>query len=172
MPRYPSMTKFKNDHKIFGALIADHDKHRELLDALEATSGDTPERQALFEELTYELKGHAAAEEQALWSTVLRKPEITEDGRHAVAEHKEIDDLLNDLAATEMSTGGWLTKFKTLKHEYLHHIEEEEEELFPDVEKHLDTADQEYMAGVFAKRKPAEFKKAEVTPEKKGEHHH
>lgn len=157
---------------IFAALIADHDKHRKLLDALEQTSGDTPERAVLFEELTFELKGHAAAEEQALWSTVLRKPEITEDGRHAVAEHKEIDDLLNDLAATDMATGGWLTKFKTLRHEYLHHIDEEEEELFPDVEKHLNDDDQAYMASVFAKRKPAEFEKAEITPEKKGEHHH
>jgi hemerythrin superfamily protein len=166
------MTKHKYSKDIFGALVVDHDKHRELLDALEQTSGDTPERSALFEELTYELKAHALAEEQALWSTVLRKPEITEDGRHAVAEHKELDDLLNDLAATDMATGSWLTKFKTLKHEYLHHIEEEEEELFPDVEKHLDKADQEYMAGVFKKRKAVEFENAEVTPEKKSEHHH
>jgi hemerythrin-like domain-containing protein len=161
------MTQHKYNKDIFGALVADHDVHRRLLDEVEQTSGDTPERLALFEELTYELKGHALAEEQALWSTVLRKPEITEDGRHAVAEHKEIDDLLNDLAATDMATGGWLTKFKTLKHEYLHHIDEEEEELFPDVEKHLDQSDQEYMAGVFKRRKAAEKENAEVTPEKK-----
>lgn len=169
---FARMTQHKYNKDIFGALVADHDIHRRLLDEVEQTSGDTPERLALFEELTYELKGHALAEEQALWSTVLRKPEITEDGRHAVAEHKEIDDLLNDLAATDMATGGWLTKFKTLKHEYLHHIDEEEEELFPDVEKHLTDEDQVYMASVFAKRKPAEFEKAEITPEKKGEHHH
>ncbi len=166
------MTKLAEQRDIFAALITDHDKHRALLDALQNTSGETIERKNLFEELTFELKGHAAAEEQALWSTVLRKPEITEDGRHAVAEHKEIDDLLNDLAATDMKSSAWKTKFEALKHEYLHHIDEEEEELFPDVEKHLTDEDQEYMASVFAKRKPAEFDKAEVTPEKKGEHHH
>lgn len=165
------MTNYKYNNDIFGALVVDHNKHRELLDALEATSGDTPERTALFEELTYELKGHALAEEQALWSTVLRKPEITEDGRHAVAEHKELDDMLNDLAATDMATGGWLTKFKSLKEEYLHHIGEEEDELFPDVEKHLDQADLDFMAGVFKRRKAVEFENAEVTPEKMKKDH-
>lgn len=165
------MTNYKYNNDIFGALVVDHNKHRELLDALEATSGDTPERTALFEELTYELKGHALAEEQALWSTVLRKPEITEDGRHAIAEHKELDDMLNDLAATDMATGGWLTKFKSLKEEYLHHIGEEEDELFPDVEKHLDQADLDYMAGVFKRRKAVEFENAEITPEKMKKDH-
>ena len=165
------MTNYKYNKDIFGALVVDHNKHRELLDALEQTSGDTPERVTLFKELTYELKGHALAEEQALWSTVLRKPEITEDGRHAVAEHKELDDMLNDLAATDMATGGWLTKFKSLKDEYLHHIGEEEKELFPHVEKHLDEADQKYMAGVFERRKAVEMENAEVTPEKMKKDH-
>lgn len=161
------MAKPKYNPDIFGALIADHDRHRTLLDRLEATSGASAERKTLFEELTTDIKGHAAAEEQSLWSTVLRKPAITEDGRHAVAEHHEMDELLNDLAATDMSSGGWLTKFRTVKEEYLHHIDEEEEKLLPDVEKHLDAADQKYMAGVFKQRKAAEKAKAEVTPEKK-----
>ena len=161
------MPKSTYNPDIFGALVADHDKHRTLLDQLEATSGASAERVTLFEKLTKEIKGHAAAEEQSLWSTVLRKPAITEDGRHAVAEHHEMDELLNDLAATDMATGAWLTKFRTMKEEYLHHIQEEEEELFPDVEKHLDDADQKYMASVFKRRKLAEKAKAEVTPEKK-----
>lgn len=161
------MPKSKYNPDIFGALVADHDKHRALLDQIEATTGGSPERKALFEELTHDIKGHAAAEEQALWSTVLRKPEITEDGRHAVAEHHEMDELLNDLAATDMATGAWLNKFRTVKEEYLHHIKEEEDELFPDVEKHLDDADQKYMASVFKRRKQAEKSKAEVIPEKK-----
>ena len=165
------MTDYKYNNDIFGALVVDHNKHRELLASLEATSGDTDQRAALFEELTYELKGHALAEEQALWSTVLRKPEITEDGRHAVAEHKEIDDMLNDLAATDMKTGEWSKKFAALKDEYLHHIGEEEDELFPDVEKYLDQADLEYMAGVFKRRKAVEFENAEITPEKMKKDH-
>ena len=154
-------------HEIFARLKEDHDTHRELLDKLMETSGDSEERQSLFEELTKELKSHAAAEEQALYSTMLRKPPTTDETRHSVAEHHEIDEALNDLAATDMSEGGWLTKFKEFDHQYRHHINEEEEDHFPDFEKYLDKDDVEHMRSVFDRRKREEKSEAEVTPEKK-----
>ncbi len=156
----------KND-EIFARLKQDHDKHRALLDRLLETHGDTAERQSLFQELTRELKGHAAAEEQALYSTMLRKPPTTDETRHSVAEHHEIEEALNDLAATDMSSGAWLQKFKELDHDYRHHINEEEEDHFPDFEKYLDDKDREHMRGVFERRKREEKSDAEVTPKKK-----
>ena len=153
--------------EIFERLKEDHDRHRELLDKLLETTGNSPDRQSLFEELTKELKSHAAAEEQALYSTMLRKPPTTGETRHSVAEHHEIDEALNDLAATDMSEGGWLTKFKTFEHQYRHHIDEEEEDHFPDFEQYLDQDDMEHMEQVFDRRKDQEMAEAEVTPEKK-----
>ncbi len=152
---------------IFERLKLDHDKHRKLLDRIAATSGDTPERKALFEEFTFEAKGHAAAEEQALYSTVLRKPALTSCGRHSVAEHHEIEELLNDVAAADMAGESWLEKFGELAHRYVHHIDEEEEEMFPKFAAELSDEDAVYMRGVFDRRKRAEKAKAEVTPEKK-----
>lgn len=153
--------------EIFERLKQDHDRHRELLDKLLETSGETEERKKLFTELTKELKAHAAAEEQALYSTMLRKPQTTDETRHSVAEHHEIDEALNDLAATDMSEGGWLTKFKTFAHDYLHHIDEEEEDHFPDFENYLTDEDTRHMEQVFERRKKEEKASAEVTPEKK-----
>jgi len=153
--------------EIFERLERDHDKHRELLGRLLESSGDTTERHELFTELTKELKGHAAAEEQALYSTMMRKPQTTGETRHSVAEHHEIDQALNDLAATDMASGAWLTKFKEFDHRYRHHIDEEEEDHFPDFAKYLDEADMEHMRGVFEHRKREEMAEAEVTPEKK-----
>lgn len=115
---------------IFERLKQDHDRHRALLDRIEQTHGESDERVALFEQLTLEVKGHAAAEEQALYSTMMRKPPTTDETRHSVAEHHEIEEALNDIAATDMSSGAWLTKFRQLKHDYLHHIDEEEDEHF------------------------------------------
>jgi len=152
---------------IFDALIADHRKHRDLLQRLEATRGATRERASLFTEFTREAKGHAAAEEQALYSTLLRKPATTDRGRHSVAEHKQIEDLLNTLAATPMDTGGWLTRFRELRHEYLHHLEEEEDEVFPAADRVLAAADERFMRGVFRARKVIEKGRARVTPRKK-----
>lgn len=158
-------TRFRGDPYIFGRLVEDHDRHRALLAMVEQTSGRSTERKRLFLELVRELKSHAAAEEQALWSTVLRDPRTTDFARHAVAEHKEIDDLLADLAARNMASPGWLRRFAGLKEEYLHHIREEEQEQFAAAQKRLTTADTLYMRRVFNRRKQEE--KAGVKIEKK-----
>src|SRR5690606_10312608 len=92
-------TKFRGNPDIFGRLVEDHDRHRALLAMVEESAPQSDERPMLFTELSKELKAHAAAEEQALWSTVMRNPKTTDDARHAVSEHKEIDDMLADLAA-------------------------------------------------------------------------
>jgi hemerythrin-like domain-containing protein len=152
---------------IFDVLKTDHDRHRALLAAVADTQGKSAEREALFEELTLELKAHAAAEEQALYSTVMRKPDLTDSARHSVAEHHEIEEALNDLAATDMATGAWLAKFRDFAHRYTHHIDEEEEEHFPEFAEELSEEDVQHIRRVFERRKPAEKASAEVTPEKK-----
>ncbi len=155
-------TKFRGNPDIFGRLVEDHDRHRALLSMIEATKGKSRDRIKLFRELTIEVKGHAAAEEQALWSTVLRNPATTEDGRHAVAEHKTLDGMFADLAARDMAKDGWLKRFAKLKEQYLHHIREEEQEQFVAAEKHLTPTDLRYMRGVFNRRKTAEKAGAKV----------
>lgn len=152
---------------IFARLKEDHDKHRDLLARIDQTHGESADRAKLFERLTVELKAHAAAEEQALYSTMMRKPETTDETRHSVAEHQEIDEALNDLAATDMASGAWLQKFRQLQHDYLHHIEEEEDDHFPDFAEHLTSEDEIHIRQVFDRRKEAECAEAEVTPEKK-----
>ncbi len=157
-------TKFRGDADIFGRLVEDHDRHRALLAMIEETEGKSPDRQRLFRELTKELKAHAAAEEQALWSSVLRDPETTDFARHAIAEHKEIDDMLADLAARDMASSGWLRRFAGLKDEYLHHIREEEQEQFVAAEAHLSATDIRYMRRVFNRRKREEKAAAKIEP--------
>lgn len=152
---------------IFKVLKADHDKHREILDRLHHTRAGDAERAHLFEQLTRELKAHAAAEEQALYSTVMRKPHLTDDTRHSVAEHQEIEEMLNDLAATDLNSEEWDEDFDELSHRYLHHINEEEDEHFPEFAEELTDGDREWIANVFERRKPVEKANAEITPEKK-----
>jgi hemerythrin superfamily protein len=151
---------------IFDRLRADHAGHRKLLSRIAEIKTDTAERRELFEDFTREAKGHAAAEEQALYSTVMRKPDLTSDARHSVSEHKEIEDLLNDVAATEPVDEEWIEAFAELRHTYLHHIEEEESEMFPHFAAQLSEEDAVWMKTVFDRRKVAEKDKAEVTPEK------
>lgn len=154
---------------IFDRLKQDHDRHRELIAGIEQASTGSRQQATLFEQFTIDVKSHASAEEQALYSTMLRKPETTDETRHSVAEHHRIEVALNDLAATNAGTPQWMEKFGELKHAYLHHIGEEEDEHFPDFARYLTAADEEYMRSVFDTRKKAEMRHAEVTPEKKEE---
>ena len=152
--------------QVLERLKSDHDRQRELLDQIAQTSGDSQERRDLFTELTKELKGHAAAEEQAVYSEMLAEPEVSDETRHSVAEHHEIDEMLNDLAATDMSSSAWMQKFKQLDDRYRHHIEEEEEDHFPDFAEQISDEQDEEMVQIFDERKEAEKDAAEVTPEK------
>ncbi len=156
----------KTDTKVLKRLKTDHDRQRELLDKIADTSGDSEERRELFQQLTKELKSHAAAEEQAVYSEMLAEPEVSGETRHSVAEHHEIDEMLNDLAATDMDSPGWLQKFKQFDERYRHHINEEEDDHFPDFAEQIDDAMDKEMTQTFDNRKEVEREQAEVTPEK------
>ncbi len=158
-------TTFRGNPDIFGRLVEDHDRHRALFAMVQDTDPQSPERDRLFRELVREVKSHAAAEEQALWSTVLRNPETTEDARHAVHEHKQIDEMVADLAARDLASREWMKRFGAFKEKYLHHIREEEQEQFVAAENHLSASDVRYMRGVFNRRKKEE--KAAVKIEEK-----
>ena len=121
--------------KIFARLKADHDRHRELLDRIDKTHGDSEDRRTLFEMFRVEVTAHAASEEMSLYATMLANPDLRDDAQHSVSEHKEIEDFLTDLFEMDFASTGWLTRFRTMKDRYLHHIDEEEEELFSKARK-------------------------------------
>ena len=148
---------------IFSILKSDHDLHRHMLEKIGETVGDTPQRRDLFEAFRIEVTAHAAAEEQSLYATMLADPDLQEDGRHSVAEHKEIDDMLGELQDTDMALGAWLTKFKEMRHRYEHHIEEEEEEMFPAAQKEFSKKLADELGEKFDRRKPAELEVAEAS---------
>lgn len=148
------------DARIFAELKQDHDKHRALLDRLVKAADDT-ERKALFTAFRTEVTAHAAAEEESLYATMLAKPDLREEAQHSVAEHKEIEDYLKQLADMTPGSKTWSETFATMKKRYLHHIDEEEEEMFPAAADGLSAEEEARLAAVFQRRKPAELKKAE-----------
>ncbi len=148
------------DARIFADLKADHDRHRAMLARLAGTENEEA-RRALFEAFRVEVSAHAAAEEESLYATMLARPELRDDARHSVAEHKEIDDLLGELVELETASAAWIEKFGEMHHRYEHHIDEEEEEMFPAAAEDLPQAEQERLARIFEARKPKELAIAE-----------
>jgi hemerythrin-like domain-containing protein len=143
---------------IYDTLKQDHDKHRELLASIEDTTGKSEERQKLWHNFYYDVGAHAAAEEEAFYSPLMSAEKGQPKGRHSVAEHKELDDMIQELEEMDMSSPGWLARFKSLKHRYEHHIEEEEEEVFETAREVLGDDPDGTIGAQFEKRKQKEVK--------------
>jgi hemerythrin superfamily protein len=150
------------DASIFDRLKQDHDQHRQLLDKLVDARDHQDRREKLFEQFKVEVTAHAAAEEESLYATMIAMPDLREDAQHSVSEHKEIDDFLEELGEMEMGSPGWENIFEKMKKRYLHHIDEEEKEMFPDAAKELTKEQEDRLAQTFARRKPAELARAEA----------
>ena len=143
------------DARIFAALKADHDRHRALLEKIAAADAD--KRAEPFEAFRVEVTAHAAAEEESLYAAMLAKPDLRDDARHSVSEHKEIDDYLGVLAKLDAASDEWATQFAALRHRYEHHIGEEEDEMFPAAAEGLTAQEEARIAEVFERRKPKEL---------------
>ncbi|HKT77980.1 MAG TPA: hemerythrin domain-containing protein [Sphingobium sp.] len=147
---------------IFDRLKQDHDMHRRLFERMAQAEQDPGQLEQLFAEFRVEVTAHAAAEEETLYATMLARPDLREDAQHSVAEHKEIDDYLEEMAEQPFNGPAWRETFAKLKKRYLHHIEEEEEEMFPDAARELTAEEEQRLADIFARRKPAERERAEA----------
>lgn len=115
---------------IFEALRTSHATQRSLADNLIKTSGDSQERDLLFRELKAELAAHAAAEERFFYVPLIAHDMTQEPSRHGIAEHHEMDELVEKLEKTALSSPAWIAIAKELHHKVYHHLEDEEQGIF------------------------------------------
>jgi hypothetical protein len=152
------------DPTIFQALKADHDRQRKLMKEVGDLTGNSAKRRDLFEQLRLEIQSHAAAEEESLYANMLADPELREDARHSVSEHKEVDDTMGELMKLEMGSDEWQEKFYHMRRRYEHHIDEEEEEMFPEADKQWDKDKERELGAIYVERKPEELEEAKDNP--------
>jgi hypothetical protein len=141
---------------IYTAIKSDHDRHRDLLETISDTSGASDERKAAWDEFYHDVKAHAAAEEETFYSKLISKTWGQDAARHSVHEHQQLDELMEELNEMDMSSSGWLTKFKTLRHDYEHHVDEEEDEVFSRAKEVIDDSEIKGYGERFLKRKQEE----------------
>lgn len=142
---------------IYDAITADHEKHRDLLDKIANTEGDSPERRKAWNAFYCDIKSHSAAEEEEFYSKLMSETWGQDAARHSVHEHAEMDEIVDELNEMDMSSPGWLTRFKTLKHDYEHHMEEEEDEVFTRAKKVVGEEDNDAFGQRFLDRKEKEL---------------
>ncbi len=115
---------------IYDVLHESHERQRSLCRSLLRTKAHTEHRIAIFTELRIELAAHAAAEERYLYAPILMEDAGLSSSRHALHEHHQMDELVEDLQVRDHSGASWLATAKKLSHKVHHHLREEEKKFF------------------------------------------
>jgi hemerythrin superfamily protein len=129
-----AITMLKKQHREVAALFKQLEKAK-----------SAPPRRAVFEKIADALAVHATIEEKHFYPAVMQKQ--TEDLlREAVEEHLEIKRTIADMLALDADDDQFEAKATVLQEDVEHHVEEEETELFPKVEKLFDEEELESLA--------------------------
>ena len=121
-------------------LKKDHEKVAGLFKKYEGAGDDaSSEKEELFRMIKRELDVHARIEEEIFYPAAKQAP--SEEAKELVAEageeHKQIKTLLAELDGMDADDEQFDAKMTVLKEDVEHHVEEEQDEMFPKVRKAL-----------------------------------
>jgi hypothetical protein len=149
----------KDTMTIFEAIREDHEIQRTLIDLVTKTTGSSDGRDELWTRLKGELEAHAAAEERYFYVPLMEHDMTQDTARHSVAEHKELEDFVEQLDGYDMSGSQWIQTADELRERLIHHLDEEEKEVFPVAGKVLTADEKTSLADEY--RSDMERRKAE-----------
>src|SRR5690554_944166 len=115
---------------IYDLLRESHEVQRSLLRKLLRSKAGSQERISQFTDLRVELGAHEAAEERFLYVPMLMDDRGLDSSRHALHEHHQIDELIEDVQSLHPAGDAWLDKARELSKKVHHHLREEERKFF------------------------------------------
>ncbi|MEO6723735.1 MAG: hemerythrin domain-containing protein [Blastocatellia bacterium] len=125
-------------------LKADHEKVQGLFDQVKATESEKQHKQ-LYKKIKAELEAHAFAEEKVLYPTLKKHEDFKDEVLEAIEEHLQMKTLFRDIDRLSDGSERFDAKLMVLIDDVEHHVEEEEGEMFPKVEKQFSEEDLEEM---------------------------
>jgi hypothetical protein len=117
----------------------DHQKVKKMLSELESTTErGVKTREELFTKVKQELVVHEAIEEEIFYPALKNHPKTKEIALEAYEEHHVVDMVMAELEGVAYNDEQWGAKFKVMKENLEHHIEEEEAEMFKQAKEVFD----------------------------------
>ena len=127
-------------------LVQDHDKVENMFTRIE--QGVTKENaQELFTKIYHELTLHSIVEEQIFYPAIAKNPSFKDLLKDAFSEHAEVKQQLGDISYLEPASAEWTKMMGKVWKELQHHINDEEEKLFPKVREALSEKELKVLAG-------------------------
>lgn len=115
-------------------LKQDHRKVSELFDKVEATESEK-EHERLFEQIKSELETHTHIEETILYPAFEKHEALKDLVLEAYEEHKQVKTLIREIGRLSDGSERFDAKLKVMGENVEHHVEEEENEMFPKVKQ-------------------------------------
>ena len=130
-------TAHSGDKDAIGLLTQDHDNVKALFEQYEATGAKAyAQKKKLATQICLELTRHATAEEEIFYPAVRAAGGETESlVDEATVEHAGAKDLIAQILAMEPQDDLYDAKLKVLSEQIEHHVQEEEDEMFPKAKK-------------------------------------
>ncbi|MBW3613603.1 MAG: hemerythrin domain-containing protein, partial [Chloroflexi bacterium] len=109
----------------------DHDRVKKMLaEGEETTDRAEKTRTELFATLKEEMLIHERIEEDIFYPSLKEHPKAEDIVLEGFEEHHVVDEIMGELETTDVTDEQWSPKFKVMKENIEHHIEEEEGEMF------------------------------------------
>jgi hemerythrin-like domain-containing protein len=115
---------------VFDHLMQEHDQAKQVMERLK----EKPQKR-MFEQLKQALEQHIGGEERVVYKAMDKFPELHTHVLESTEEHRVAKRLLGEIDKLEPKDEKWQAKFKVLKEAIEHHIQEEEETIFPEAQR-------------------------------------
>lgn len=108
----------------------------------ELASKGVSNRERKYESLKENLMPHLIGEEQALYPRLKEEAEMRDTILESIQEHSAVKTLLGQLdSAATSEEDVWVAKLKVVQENVKHHISEEENEIFPQMQQKMSSSD-------------------------------
>ena len=133
----PAKSRYRSSVNALELLKADHERVNSLFEDYETSGGE--DKHVIADKIMKELEVHATIEEEIFYPALRGIPDkdsITKVSE-AIKEHKRIRGLIRELRGLDPDDDILDAKFREMMREVMHHVDEEENDMFPLAEKHL-----------------------------------
>ncbi|MGE5656109.1 MAG: hemerythrin domain-containing protein [Actinomycetota bacterium] len=137
---------------IFELIKKDHRQVESLFAEIES-SKDAKKIAALFERLYKELNLHSEVEELTFYPSMREYEETEELLEEAEEEHVEVKTMLEEMKPFSPTSSEFKTRLASLKSAVQHHVQEEENEVFPQVQQCMSKEELSALATEFQQTK-------------------
>lgn len=133
---------------ILDIIKADHRQVETLFSEIEST--ENPQKlYECFNQLYQALNVHVEVEEQTFYPAIRNCQDVDKLVDEAHKEHNQAKQILEDVSSFSPTSTEFKAKIRDLKQAVQHHVEEEENEIFPQVRKCMNEQEREKLGNEF-----------------------